>query len=386
MKFMSKILNLNEKHLYILICLIFSIISFYHLSSGFHTASDTVRFSRWADYLIKLNFNFYDLYFSDIVNSERIAPFFFTIPVFLISLCKLFFGNDWQTGFLLLNLIFLFLSLVIFIKTLLLLRIRPFIILLSFPLILISVDILTWPRYMLSDMNFAFLVMFSVYFITKGIIENKFDHLIIYLILFLMLITRPSSISVISAIILFIIVSKYEIFGNPRTVIIFLIALLISTPLLFALLYYLIELKFNQISQLQWLSSMVKVGMIIHDRPETWVKIPNNFIDVMNIYFLRLINFFNPYAETFSTIHIFFNIIQTFFISLSISIWLIFEKNKILGHKIFMFIIILSFFTAAFHSFTLIDYDWRYRFPIILPLIMLFPISLEMILKKNMTH
>ena len=50
--------------------------------------------------------------------------------------------------------------------------------------------------------------------------------------------------------------------------------------------------------------------------------------------------------------------------------------------KIFLFIILLSFSVAAFHSFILIDYDWRYRFPIILPLILLFPISLEIIVKK----
>ena len=34
-----------------------------------------------------------------------------------------------------------------------------------------------------------------------------------------------------------------------------------------------------------------------------------------------------------------------------------------------MFLVLLiSFITAAFHAFTLIDYDWRYRFPIILPI------------------
>ena len=383
MKFLSKILNSNEKYLYLSIIIVFIIISYYHLNSGIHTASDTVRFSRWADDLIKFNFNIFEFYFSEAVNPERIAPFFFTLPVFLISLCKISFGNEWQIGFLLLNLIFLFLSLVFFLKNLLLMRIRSFLILLSLPLILISVDILTWPRYILSDMNFAFIVMISIYYITKGIIKNKFDHLIIFLILFLMLITRPSSIPTISAIIFFIIFSKYAILAKPRVIIIFLSTLVFSTPLLFASFYYLIELKFNEISHLKWLTSMVKVGMIIHDRPETWVKIPNNFIDVMYIYFLRLINFFNPYAETFSIFHIFLNYIQTFFILLSISIWLFFGKNIISGHKIFLLIILLSFFTAAFHSFTLIDYDWRYRFPIILPLIMLFPISLEMMLMKK---
>jgi len=45
-------------------------------------------------------------------------------------------------------------------------------------------------------------------------------------------------------------------------------------------------------------------------------------------------------------------------------------------------VIILSFSVAAFHSFTLIDYDWRYRFPLILPLLTLFPLSLEIYARK----
>ena len=334
------------------------------------------------DNLIALNYNLYDFYFGNTAGQERIAPFFFTIPIFLISLCKIFFGNEWPIGFLFLNLTFLFLSMIFFIKILLLLKVRSFLILLSFPLILGSVDVLTWPRYMLSDMNFAFMVMFSVYYIVKGIIKNKFDYEVIFLILFLMLMTRPSSISIIVAIIFFILLTKFEDLNKSRNIKALLTILFFLTPFLFACLYYLIELNFNQINHLQWLLSMVKMGMIIHDRPETWVEIPNNFIDIVSLYFLRLINFFNPYAETFSTLHILLNYIQAFFILFSISIWSFFKINITSLNKIFLFVIILSFFTAAFHAFTLIDYDWRYRFPIILPLIMLFPISLEVILRK----
>ena len=42
----------------------------------------------------------------------------------------------------------------------------------------------------------------------------------------------------------------------------------------------------------------------------------------------------------------------------------------------------ISISVAFFHSFTLIDYDWRYRFPIIIPLIMILPMSLEILLRN----
>ena len=76
------------------------------------------------------------------------------------------------------------------------------------------------------------------------------------------------------------------------------------------LIDYFVELNFNGIAKVDFLTNMVKEGVIVHDRPNTWVDKPNNLTDVILIYFLRLINFFNPYASTFSIMHIALNAIQ----------------------------------------------------------------------------
>ena len=47
--------------------------------------------------------------------------------------------------------------------------------------------------------------------------------------------------------------------------------------------------------------------MIIHDRPETWVDVPINFVDILGIYFFKISIFFSPYASSFSIIHIILN-------------------------------------------------------------------------------
>ena len=375
-KFIISIFNLREKYLYLLIVLSFFIIALYHLKSGYYMSSDSRTFSGLADNLIEFNFNIFDF-------SVRVPTFFITVPVSLIAICKIIFIDKWQYAFLFLNLIFLFFSMIFFAKTLLLVKVRSFLIFISLFLILASVDVLTWPRYILSDMNYTFLVILITYFITKGFVENKFNYLLIFSILFLILITRPSSISVIFAIILFIIISKHAFFLKPKSLLTSLLMLFILVPLVFGILYYLIEFNFSESTQLDWwLLSKVKIGMIIHDRPETWVNAPNTYKDVVNIYFLRLVNFFNPYAVSFSIIHNFLNIIQILLIFLSMCIWSLFGGNIRNQDKLFFFILLLSFSVASFHTFTLIDYDWRYRFPIVLPLIMLFPISIEMILKK----
>ncbi len=380
-KFFYKIFELQENHLYFSILLSFLIIAYFHFHSGFTMSGDSYKFSGWADDLIKFNFNLYDFYFKE--NSERISPFFFTIPVFLIAICKIIFGNGWQYAFLSLNLALVFFSLMIFAKTLLIIRVRPFLIFLTLPLIILSVDLLTWPRFILSDMNYAFLVILATYVMAKGFAENKYNYFQLFLVMILMLITRPSSVSVIFAILFFITISKYQYFLRPRVILVFVFLLFILIPIIFGLLYYLIELNFSENTQIEWwLLSKVKVGMIIHDRPETWVDPPSNFKDVVYIYFLRLVNFFNPYAATFSTIHIVLNFLQTFLILLSIIIWSLFGTLIRSQDKLFLFIIIISLSIASFHSFTLIDYDWRYRFPIILPLIMFIPISIDMIFRK----
>jgi hypothetical protein len=231
-------------------------------------------------------------------------------------------------------------------------------------------------------MIYAFLVLLGTYFIIKGIVNNKINYLKLSMIVFLLLASRPASIPVIFVIVFFIIISKFEIFMRQKNILLFILVTFISIPFILGLAYLFIEFNFNNIAKLDFLTGMVKNGMIIHDRPQTWVDPPNNFIDVVYIYFLRLVNFFNPYASTFSILHIILNVIQIVLILFSIFTWSFFGGHIKIHNKVFLFILLLSFFVAAFHSFILIDYDWRYRFPIILPLILLFPISLEIFLKK----
>lgn len=374
----------KEKYLYFSIIISFLIIAYYHLNLGFHMSPDSFKFSRAADDLIKSNLNLFDFYFSNKSGSQRITPIFFTIPILLTAICKILFGHGWHYGFLLFNLMFVLFSIIIFVRTLLIIQVRPLIILLTLPLIIVSVDLLTWPRYILADTIYSLFVILSIYFIAKGLMENKYNYYYLFLIIFLMLLTRPTSLPVIGAIILFITLSKYQFLLRLNNILLFIVIPLILLPLVFTILYLFIEFNFSTNAQLDfWLLSKVKAGMIIHDRPETWVDSPKNFKDIFTLFFLRLIYFFNPYAINFSKIHIILNVFQSFIFLLSIIIWFFLKGITENQDKLFFFIVLLSFSVASFHSFTLIDFDWRYRFPVIMPLIMLFPISIEMILKKN---
>ena len=211
---MKNILSHNYEHsktiLYFSLFTCYAIIAFYSLNAGYSMSSDSQRFSRWADDLIKFNFNLFEFYSIDKAD-HRPNLFFFSLPVILIGLCKVFFTSDWQYAFLLLNLILVFFSLTIFINILLTINVRPILISFTLPLIVLSVDILTWPRFILSDVIYTFLVISSVYIVLNIIINNKIDYIKLGLIILLLLSSRPSSIPVIFSIFLFMLFQKLKI-------------------------------------------------------------------------------------------------------------------------------------------------------------------------------
>ena len=96
--------------------------------------------------------------------------------------------------------------------------VRKILISLSLPLIVLSVDILIWPRYILSDMIYSFLVLISVYFIIELIINNKLKVFKFLLIILLLLASRPSSLPVIFAIILFVGFFNFEILKRKKNI------------------------------------------------------------------------------------------------------------------------------------------------------------------------
>ena len=378
---MKKIFSTDWKYggnvLYFLLTICILAISYYHLSIGYIMSGDSKSYSEWADILIKLNFNLYNYYSQ---NTFINPNYIYTIPVLVIALLKILFGTEWQMAFLYFNLTLIIFSIIIFTKCLLLLKVRPLIISLAFPMLTLSVDLLIWPRYMLTDMIFSFLVLLLILIMIKDIVSKELSYFSLLLMIVMIFLTRPTSKPFIFAIIFFIGLTK--IIYSSKFIIKFILTLILFVPFIFAIIFQLMETHMPDVPQIILLSEMVNVGMVIHDRPETWIGVPKSFFDLAYLYFIRFVFFFTPYATSFSSIHIILNILQTLVIFFSIFIFLFFRTNIETMNKSVILILIISLCVAFFHSFTLIDYDWRYRFPIIMPLIMIFPISFEIILIK----
>lgn len=369
----------GHKVLYLTIFLCFSIIASYNLNKGFVMSSDSETFSTWADDLIELSFNLYSYY----AQNTFINPnYFYSTPIILIALSKSLFGINWENAFITINLLLVFFSFIIFSKSLLILNVRPLVVSIGVLILLLSVDLLVWPRYILTDTIFSFLVNFLLYLIIKSIVKKHLNYLYFFLIIILIYFTRPSSIPFILVAFFFIIISKFQIKFSLKLISIFFVLLCITTPFILALIYQLMEPYLTGNPRADYLIKMIKKGIIIHDRPETWVDSPKSFFDIVCIYYRRFLIFFSPYAKDFSIIHIFLNLVYVLIVLFSISAWFVIREKNNQINKVLTLILLIAISVANFHSFTLIDYDWRYRFPIIMPTLMLLPLAIEIVLRK----
>ena len=130
-----------------------------------------------------------------------------------------------------------------------------------------------------------------------------------------------------------------------------------------------------------------KTGIIIHDRPSTNVMPPTTYFDYIHLLLTRLAYFFAPTVSGFSATHKLLNL--AFFIPAGIgvlygahiaifSIGLPTQIKTTLNLSLFYII-----FTAIFHACTLIDYDWRYRFPVLAPMIIVSMFALQAALARH---
>ena len=361
----------------------FSIITYHNLDHGYIMSPDSFNYSIYADELIKLKFNLYDFSsLSTVVNQN--SHYTVIVPIILIALSKIIFENSWQYAFMLFNLILVFFSLILFSKSLLLLKVRPFIVALAMPVLTLSVDLLSYPRFILTDTIFSFFIISLVFFMVKSINNSKICYFEIIVLFIVISFSRPTAFPYIFAICLFIFIFKYQINFSSKLIIQFITILIMLIPILLAILHSVIELYFLDVRRLEFIIRYANEGVVVNKRYETYVQPPPvNFFENVYFYFIKTINFFKFYATEFSFTHKILNIFQNLIIFFSIFIWSNLKKITKPMNDTIIFILLLSLIVASFHSFTLIDYDWRFRYPLMLPLVMLFPISIEAFLRNN---
>jgi hypothetical protein len=346
--------------------LVSTVLVLINLHHGLISTPDTVTFSRWADSLIDLRFNLMAYYDQ---NQFVSSPVFYTLPVSLIALLKVVFGVHWVEIFHAINIFALIYIIETFRRSARLLDISAFTVATVLPLFLFTTDFIIWPHYLLTDTIFAAGVMASVHSTLHATLKNRSYNLSIACCA-LLLLTRPTSPPIVASILLFLVFKRLpKLVINKKYQPWFLLLTVIVFSLVYGAAFEALLSNPPGSEQLTFIGSMISKGIVIHDRPDTFIEINPTYLEITRLFLLRLIMFFSPYASTISTSHILANCVVLIPFFASVIGWIILPlepgESK---HKSAQFLLFTILFVAIFHAATLIDFDWRYRFPLIAPM------------------
>ena len=354
--------NSNKNIYFILFFVIFSLLILICIISllDIRTSVDLIRYFRW----IELTKNESIIESLKIVYDQRGLQGLLQFNGFLLYKILFNFSKEnWKIFFLFINVIsflLLMLSVVILFKKDFDERNK---IVLLFPILLCSnFDYIDWSRFVMTDFIFTNLLfcLFVLFFSNK---KNEIFFFSFLLCFFFIFFLRPTSI-VFLIILINILVIK--IFPKKKILSLFASYLIISFCWSCLLLYNDEFLSLDTKDRFNYYKNYFLDGVVVKDREHTYVEINENILDFLYLIFLRFINYFKYMDEMFSFRHNIYNLFAWSF--LYITSFLAFknflkydQRNKTI--IISCLIIILSF--TQLHSFLLIDFDWRYRTPIL---------------------
>jgi hypothetical protein len=231
-------------------------------------------------------------------------------------------------------------------------------------LYLLNPDLRLWQSFLLVDYFFTVLIFIHFRFLIKK------KYLISTIILFFLMFIRPTSIFILPITFLFIFFNYFFEFKN-KIQINFLILASIFILVLFSLLFMNIEDLSFLGSKYKFYKDFNLAGIVIHDRWSVNYDI-NNFLNIFLLFIIKLIFYHQFLSSDFSLVHnvynlfyyipylyIFFYMIKNIYTNSNYK----FNSYYLLG--LYVFIIY-----SVCHSILLIDFDWRYRMPLYLPLIL----------------
>ena len=375
---MSNIYNFIKK--FLVPYVVTFIIAAYNLRIGSILSPESFSRISSADYLIAFEFNYFIFFdaFSFVVFLPEI------LIITLIAFLKILFPYGWMEYFLYINITVVFFIIYLFQRSMLNLKINNEVVTICCFLFIFSIDFLTWPRYILIDtiyVGLSFILIITTLSISSFNTKKIFTW---FLCILLILLSSQNALPIVVMSIFLLSIYRIKLNGT------FTLISLLSLFLLTALLYSIFTTQVMNDSYLsewsQQTMSLEKLGIVIHSRPETYINISNDFFGFLKLFCYRFFSFFNPYASSFSSIHNVFNSVISivYFSGLVLSTWnwkFITSQHQQYFLKLNLFI----FSIAIFHSSTLIDSDWRFRFPTIILMIMVGAISMQSILNSSKT-
>jgi hypothetical protein len=373
MKILTKLTSMSNKIFYLYVSILVTILAGINMAFGPYTSPDTNTYDKLSSILLYSGFNY-----SELLKNQPIVVILYTFPLTLFAIAKSFFPDNWKFIIILINCFSIIGIILTVIRIAKYSNTKNWLIAVSLFGYILFYDFFVWPHYVLTDTIYSFILIINFWFILKFCNRPIINFSLIKIIIFLLILffTRPTSTPVILylvAMLLYYFINRNIIINNQSIKITILFSSIIVIVMAF-----IVNLNINGLisgEELKLMTGFIKDGVIIHDRPETYILFNNDYISIINVFATRFIYFFSPFSINYSLTHIIVNLIAFITVGLFILIGelMLFKKNYLSSNQ---FNIVRSLIwgliitIATFHSITLIDYDWRYRYPLI-PLILL---------------
>lgn len=231
-------------------------------------------------------------------------------------------------------------------------------------------EVFQWDTYILTDSLFIFLLVVSAYFLVKKL-PAAFATSILAVVLL-----RPTSLPLLAA------VGMYGISTlrlKKKYIVVFLLVLGTSGLLLaYALDLFDPNRQYGIAYYLRYFFSLFERGIVIRDRPDyilpaawdTGFSAHNLFL-FLNIFLHKLAAFWYVTVQDFSWAHKLLNIFTLVPLYCFGVLGYIYNRKEQTHINIYLFFLHVILFFWVFHALTEVDFDFRYRLPV-LPFVLLF--------------
>lgn len=346
---------------------------------GFDLEGDPLRYySVWADNLIKANFN-YAYFFKNNIFMVPITFYFGFIN--LVAISKIILGANWYYGIFFLNIIATSSTAVILASLIYKLTKCNLSVWFAFFAFLLCYEIIYWSSTALADSIasfFAFLIFYLFILLEEKGGTHLYINIAIILTMFISSFFHPTGFLIVLSIFLFLfygfIENKLPLLKRREfafILTIFILLFFIIIPYAYIIKSICLSLGSNKANcALSFVAESFGKGEIIRSRPLACVLPPVTLLDYIVIILKRFISFFQFAAVGFSPIHnifssIYFIPLYLFYV-LGLLYSLLFQKDKKrIIYKTVLLSFLFIFIKSLFHSLTIIDFDWRYRLPIL---------------------
>ena len=348
---------------------------------GYTLSHDSENYHKYGKFLAE---NFFILFSIKDIPVEFPFPFYY-FNGFYYGVYYFFFVDDWKIYFFIFNLVLIFLTAYTSQYILKKLGINNYIISIVPLFFILSPDYFLWTRYILMENIKNLLIVITLLYLIALDKKKEIDfkstiQAILFFIFIFLFNANLQPLALYLLLFLFFKKLNFNIY-NLFNLIVFL------SPLIFIFLFNEMSNPFlNQLKDIHALNFIFEwnlKGVVIHDRPSTFLHNEGTIHFLIKLFFSKIFYFISPYFYEHSNFNNLSKILFYFFFYVLIFLQFIyFSKDNFKIMSVYKMILFLIIFIILYSAFTFIDYDFRYRFKIVPLLIILGSITLNEILIK----